>query len=230
MKELAQQRRRFGCNRLYLLLRREGWLVNHKRVERLYRLEGLSLQKRKKKRPSHYRLVLPKANRPDQKWAMDFVSDSLYDGRRFRSLTIIDQFTRECLAIEVAQSITGKHVVQVLSWLCEYRATPDAITVDHGPEFTSTVLDQWAYGEKVKLDFIRPGKPIENAHIESFNGRFRDECLNEQVFTSLSDAREKIEDWRQDYNRFRPHSGINNMTPEEFYQFSVKMNFAEITK
>lgn len=225
LKELATQRRRFGCKRLYLLLRREGFEVNHKRVERLYRQEGLSLRKRKKKRPSHCRLVLPKASRADQYWSMDFVSDSLYDGRRFRALTIIDQYTREAIAIEVSNSITGHHVCRVLDWLFELRSVPEAITVDHGPEFTSSALDQWAYDNNVTLDFIRPGKPIENAHIESFNGRFRDECLNEHVFASLRDARRKIEAWRMDYNQNRPHSGINNLTPYEFAE-TTRLNLA----
>ena len=145
LKELAKQRRRFGCKRLYLLLRREGFEVNHKRVERLYRKEGLSLRKRKKKRPSHCRLVQPKASKADQYWSMDFVSDSLYDGRRFRALTIIDQFTREAIAIEVSNSITGQHVCRILDWLCELRSVPESITVDHGPEFTSSAPDKWAY-------------------------------------------------------------------------------------
>lgn len=230
LKELAQERRRFGCWRLYLLLRREGYHVNHKRVERIYRQEGLTLRKRKKKRPSHLRLVLPKPERRDQRWSMDFVSDSLYDGRRFRALTILDQYTRESLAITVSNSITGLHVCQVLEWLCELRSTPESITVDHGPEFTSSALDRWAYENHVKLDFIRPGKPIENAHIESFNGRFRDECLNEEVFVSLNDAKRKIEKWRLDYNHCRPHSGINNLTPKEFSSISNEDKIAEITK
>lgn len=180
----------------------------------------MALRRKKKKRPSHCRLVLPKPTQPDQYWSMDFVSDSLYDGRRFRALTIIDQFTRESIAIEVSNSITGLHVSRVLDWLCEIRDTPEAITVDHGPEFTSSALDRWAYENQVKLDFIRPGKPIENAHIESFNGKFRDECLNEEVFASLQDAKEKIEAWRNDYNENRPHSGINNLTPKEFSMLS----------
>ena len=220
LKELAKQRRRFGCKRLYLLLRREGFKVNHKRVERLYRQEGLSLRKRRKKRPSHCRLVLPSAMRADQYWSMDFVSDSLYDGRRFRSLTIIDQYTREAIAIEISNSITGQHVCRVLDWLSELRSVPEAIKVDHGPEFTSSALDKWAYDIKVTLDFIRPGKPIENAYIESFNGRLRDECLNDHVFASLRDAKRKVEAWRVDYNHHRPHSGINNLTPCEFAEIA----------
>ncbi len=229
LKELAHERRRFGCKRLYILLRREGFEVNHKRVERLYREENLSLRRKKKKRPSHLRLALPVASRPDQRWSMDFVSDSLYDGRRFRALTVIDQYTRESLAIEVSNSITGKHVVQVMDWLCLLRCKPDSITVDNGPEFTSSALDKWAYENGIKLDFIRPGKPIENAHIESFNGRFRDECLNEHIFASLRDAKAKIEAWRKDYNQVRPHSSLKNLTPWEFHDsFMVKNTKCEV--
>jgi len=145
LKELAKQRRRFGCKRLYLLLRQESFEVNHKGAERLYRQEGLSLRKRKKKRPSHCRLVLTKATRADQHLAMDFASDSLYDGRRFRALTILHQYTREAIAIEVSNSITGHHVCRVLDWIGGLRSVPEAITVDHGPEFTSTVIDRWAF-------------------------------------------------------------------------------------
>lgn len=216
LRELAEKRRRFGCRRLYLLLRREGYEVNHKRVKRLYREENLSLRRKNKKRPSHLRLVLPATERINQYWSMDFVSDSLYDGRRFRALTVIDQYSREALAIEVDNSLTGHRVTKVLNKLCEMRTTPEAITVDNGPEFTSTALDKWAYENGVKLAFIRPGKPIKNAHIESFNGRFRDECLNENVFVSLHDARNRIESWREDYNVNRPHSGIQDLTPSEF--------------
>lgn len=217
LKELAEQRRRFGCRRLYVLLRREGYEVNHKRVERLYREEGLILKKRKRKRISHMRLVLPSATRPNDQWAMDFVTDTLFDGRRVRALAIIDQFTREALAIEVDHSLPGRRAVKVLDRLIERRGCPKAITSDNGPEFTSLVMDNWASQNGIKLDFIRPGKPIENAHIESFIGRFRDECLNENVFASLSDARHKIQSWRDDYNFSRPHSSLNNMTPREFF-------------
>lgn len=205
-------------------------MVNHKRVERLYRQENLSLRRRKKKRPSHFRLVLPTPTRANQQWSMDFVSDCLYNGRRFRALTVIDKYTRESLAIEVSQSITGNYVSQILSWLCELRSKPEAITVDHGPEFTSSALDKWAYENNVKLDFIRPGKPIENAFIESFNGKFRDECLNEMIFVSIKDAKKKIESWRKDYNNNRPHSGIDNLTPNEFYTLSERGNLSEIAK
>ena len=156
---------------------------------------------------------------------MDFVSDSLYDGRRFRALTFIDQYTREAIALEVSNSITGHHICRVLDRICELRSIPEAITVDHGQEFTSSALDWWSNENNVTLDFIRPGKPMENAHIESFNGRFRDKCLNERVFASLRDSRRKIETWRMDYNQDRPHSGINNLTPYEFAEIT-RLNLA----
>lgn len=147
---------------------------------------------------------------------MDFVADGLIGGRRLRCLTIVDDGTRECLAIEVDTSITGVRVLAVLDRIADARGLPKSITVDNGPEFDSQVLDQWAYGHAVHLSFIRPGKPNENAYIESFNGRFRDECLNEHWFLSLAHARSVIEAWRIEYNTERPHSSLGNRTPEEF--------------
>ena len=199
------------------MLKREGLVINHKRTERLYREEGLSLKVRKrKKRTAVTRVELPKASKPNQRWSMDFVQDQLADGRRFRTLTIVDAFTRECPALEVDTSIGGKRVARVLDKLAFLRGLPEVITVDNGPEFTSNALDAWAYSNNVKMDFIRPGKPVENAFIESFNGKFRDECLNENWFGSLQEAREVIEAWRIDYNRHRPHSSLNDMTPWEY--------------
>lgn len=223
LKELASQRRRFGSPRLHVLLRREGKIVNHKRVERIYREEGLSLRKRKKKRQTAaLRIVLPTPMEPNKRWSMDFVSDQLSDGRKFRSLTIVDDCSRESPAIEVDTSLPGKRVTRVLDRLAETRGLPDAIVVDNGPEFSGSELDSWAHARGVKLCFIRPGKPVENAYIESFNGKFRDECLNEHWFTSLKDAQEKIEVWRKDYNRNRPHSSLGNLSPEEF----VRRNYS----
>jgi len=217
MRELSEQRRRFGSPRIHVLLKREGFVVNHKRTERIYRAEGLSLRVRKrKKRAAVARIELPVPERPNQRWSMDFVQDQLADGRRFRTLTIVDSFTRECPALEVDTSIGGKRVARVLDRLAFLRGLPEAITIDNGPEFTSNALDEWAYRNNVKLDFIRPGKPIENAYIESFNGKFRDECLNDNWFLSLEDARKIIEAWRIDYNRHRPHSSLDNLTPMEY--------------
>lgn len=217
MKELAGRYRRYGHWRLYVVLRREGFLINHKRTERIYRSEKLSLRiRRRKKFASVTRTPLPEAIRPNQIWAMDFVSDSLWTGRRFRSLTLVDTFTKESLVIEVDTSLTGQRVVRVLERLSEMQGLPEYIRVDNGPEFISKALDEWAYRNQVKLDFIRPGKPIENAHIESFNGRFRDECLNENYFLDMNSARQIIENWRIEYNTYRPHSSLNDLTPEEF--------------
>jgi len=147
---------------------------------------------------------------------MDFVTDSLFNGRRFRSLTVVDNFSRECLAIEAGQHIRGEDVVRVMDRLTVYRGTPRTIHVDNGPEFISKDLDKWAYLNKVTLDFSRPGRPVDNAFIESFNGSFRDECLNVNWFLSLDDAREKIEAWRRDYNEWRPHSSLDNLTPRQY--------------
>lgn len=209
LRELAEQRRRFGAPRLYLLLRREGLVVNHKRVERIYREEGLSLRlKRRRKRVSHLRVLRETPSGPNQVWSMDFVSDSLLDGRRFRTLTIVDEWSRESPAMEVDTSLTGQRVVRVLERLAATRPLPASIRMDNGPEFISKALDAWAYAKGVRLQFIQPGKPTQNAYIESFNGRLREECLNEAVFTSLADARDKIEYWRQDYNTLRPHSAL----------------------
>jgi len=217
MREIAERRRRFGSPRIHVLLKREGLVVNPKRTERIYAEEGLSLRKRKrKKRAAAIRIELPKPDKPDQRWSMDFMLDQLSDGRRFRVLTLVDSFTRECLTLEVDTSIGGKRVVRVLDRLAFLRGLPEVITVDNGPEFAGKALDEWAYRNNVKLDFIRPGKPVENAFIESFNGKFRDECLNDNWFLSLEDARKIIEAWRLDYNRQRPHSSLGDMTPWEF--------------
>jgi putative transposase len=147
---------------------------------------------------------------------MDFVSDSLFNGRRFRSLTIVDNYSRECLAIEVGQSLTGTEVVAVVERLVKERGKPERIQSDNGSEFVSRVLDKWAYENSLTLDFSRPGKPMDNATIESFNGSFRDECLNVSWFLSMEDAQEKIEKWRRDYNEFRPHSSLGDLTPRQF--------------
>ena len=218
LRELAGERRRFGYRRLHVLLRREGHEVNHKRVYRLYREEGLSVRKRKRKRVARAeRMPLQAPTGPDQVWCLDFVQDALYWGRKIRVLTVEDAFHREALAIEVDTSLPGARVVRVLDQLTEERgAIPDVIVLDNGPELTSRVLDQWAYERGVKLHFIDPGKPIQNAFIESFNGKFRDECLNEHWFLSLVDARRLIEDWRIDYNENRPHSSLGNLTPREY--------------
>jgi putative transposase len=210
-------KRRYGYRRVYLRLRREGWEVNRKRVYRLYREAGLAVRARKRKRIGLVeRKPLPKPMAANLSWSMDFVSDGLADGRRLRCLNIVDDCTRECLAIEVDTSITGARVKAVLQRLADIRGLPESITVDHGPEFEGQVLDTWAYQVNVQLSFIRPGKPNENAYIESFNGKFRDECLNEHWFITMEQARRIIEAWRIEYNTERPHSSLGNLTPEEF--------------
>jgi putative transposase len=196
MREIASSRVRFGFWRIYFLMRREGWKVNHKRIYRLYKAEVFNLRT---KRPRRRKAAANRMDRieltaPNQSWSMDFVSDALFDGKKFRALTLVNNFTRECLAIEVGQSLTAEDVVRVLSQVCNHREEhPIRIQADNGLEFISLALDKWAYESGVTLDFSRPGKPTDNAFIESFNGSFRDECLNTNWFMSLEDARKKIE-------------------------------------
>ena len=217
LRELAGERKRFGSPRLHIMLKREGLVVNHKRTERIYSEEGLALRrKRRRKGAAGARMVIPAPERPNQKWSMDFVTDSIVTGRRFRALAIVDDYSRECPAIEVDTSMGGRRVVGVLERLSETRGLPETITMDNGPEFAGRALDEWAYRKGVRLSFIRPGKPIENAFAESFNGRLRDECLNINWFLSLKHAREVIEVWRKDYNTVRPHSSLGGLAPQEF--------------
>jgi putative transposase len=217
LRELAEERRRWGCPMLYLMLRREGFKANHKRVARLYREEGLSLRRRRRrKRLSHLRVVRAQPLAANQTWAVDFIHDSLFNGRRFRAFAVLDEWSRESLAIEVDFSLTGARVTRVLERLGNKRGLPLVIQADNGPELRGRVLDQWAHQHGVKLQFIAPGKPIQNAYIESFNARLREECFNEHVFLSLDDARSKIERWRIAYNCERPHSSLGNLTPQEF--------------
>lgn len=216
LKELAMTRVRFGYLRLHELLRREGWKVNKKRVYRLYRLMELGLRiRRRTKRASHLRVPMGKPETPSEHWSMDFVADRLDSGRRFRILTVVDNFSRECPAVEVDYSLNSGKVISCLDRVKYSHGLPKAITVDNGSEFYSREMDSWAYRNNVKLDFIRPGKPTENAFIESFNGRLRDACLNANLFDSIDDARKKLEVWRIDYNTARPHSSIGNLAPEE---------------
>lgn len=218
IKDIAAARVKYGYKRIHVLLRREGWVVNHKRVYRLYKEEGLNLRaKTKRKRVSETRA--PEKNMPtciNESWAMDFVSDQLFNGKRIRALTLIDTYSRECLAIYVDKSIKGEMVADLLAKITQDKGFPRKIKVDNGPEFISRALDTWAYLNKVKLEYSRHGKPTDNAHIESFNGSFRSECLNTSWFMSLEDARQKIEVWRKDYNEYRPHSGLTYLTPAEF--------------
>ena len=213
---LALLRPRWGYRRLYRLLRREGLVVNRKLVQRVYREEGLHVRRRTRKRVAVPRIPMPLPTVPNERWSLDFVSDALGDGRKFRALTIVDDVTRESPAIEVDFSLPGERVVRVLDRLALTRGRPHSLVLDNGPEFRGEALDQWASMHGVALLFIQPGKSIQNAFAESFNGRFRDECLNENWFVSLADAQQTIEAWRSDYNSTRPHSGLANRTPEEF--------------
>jgi putative transposase len=202
---------------LYYQLRRQGLKVNHKRVYRLYRDEGLRLPRRRShKGVRPRRQPLPPAQGQNKRWSMDFVHDVLVSGQRFRSLTTVDDGTRESPAIVVDTSIPGRRVVRELERLKKERGLPKAIVVDNGPEFRGRALVSWAAENGVELHFIDPGKPMQNGFIESFNGRFRDECLNASWFISLEDARRTIEAWRDDYNHNRPHRSLKGMTPAEY--------------
>ena len=218
IKEIAATRVRYGYKRIHVVLRREGWRINHKRVYRLYKQDGLSLFERRPRRhrSASQRVPTPATQAINECWAMDFVSDQLYDGRKLRALTLVDVHTRESLAIWVDQGIRGDDVVRTLGAVVASRGQPERIQVDNGPEFVSKALDRWAYEHGVELAFSRPGKPTDNAHIEAFNGRLRQECLNRHWFLSLNDARGKIEAWRRGYNETRPHGSLSWATPAEY--------------
>jgi putative transposase len=211
-------RPRFGYLRIHVLLQREGWRVNKNRVYRLYCLEGLQVRQRvrRRKHVARQRGPVPVPTGPHQRWSMDFVHDQLWNGRRFRILTVVDQWSRQSPVLEARCSLTGRDVVRVLERVTAATGPPASITVDHGTEFMSKALEAWAFYRGVQLDFTRPGKPTDNGHIESFNGRLRDEFLNVHQFLSLADAQAKLEAWRVDYNQQRPHSALGHLTPSEF--------------
>ena len=222
IKEITQTRVHYGYRRVHVLLRRERFKDNHKRIYRLYRAQGLSLRYKRPKRNKAAQLRQPKtlASQINQMWSMDFVADNLFDARKLRMLTVVDCCSRESLAIHVGQSLKGEDVASVLSQIVAERGKPQTIKSDNGSEFISKVMDKWAYELGVELDFSRPGKPTDNAMVESFNGRLRQECLNEHWFMSLQNAQDKIGAWRQHYNETRPHSALNWMTPNEFARSS----------
>jgi putative transposase len=214
LRDLAATRVRYGYRRLHVLLRREGWRVNHKRIYRLYREEGLGIRvKRRKKLASAPRVLPPQPTRPLERWSLDFLSDSLVDGRRFRVLTRVDNVSRVSPAMAVGTSLTGERVVTLLEGLRSTVGVPQRIAIDNGPEFISKALDAWAYRNGVQLEFSRPGKPTDNAFAESFNGHFRAEWLDCHWFVSLEEARHMIEAWRLDYNTERPHRALGQETP-----------------
>jgi putative transposase len=218
LRDLATSRVRYGCRRLHVLLRREGWPVNAKRVYRLYSEEGLTIRAKvpRRKRAWRYRVGQLGATAPNEIWSMDFVADQLFDGRPIRILAVLDAHTREALSIAPRVSFRAFDVVQELDRLARERGRPKTLKVDNGPEFAGRMLDQWAHLNGVEIDFSRPGKPTDNAHIEAFNSRLRAECLNASWFLSLADARERLEAWRREYNEERPHGSLRNLTPRAF--------------
>jgi putative transposase len=214
---LARQRRRFGYRRLHILLRREGIVLNHKKLFRIYREERLTVRRRGgRKRALGIRAPIALPQGPNQRWSLDFVSDVLVDGRRFRVLVIVDDFTRECLALIVDTSISGRRVARELDAIVAARKKPAMIVSDNGTELTSHAILRWQQERGVEWHYIAPGKPVQNAFVESLNGRFRDECLNEHVFRGLPMARRIVEAWRLDYNADRPHTSLGGLTPNEF--------------
>ncbi len=217
IRDLASARVRYGYRRITVLLKREGWTVGKKRVYRIYKAEGLEVRtKKRKKRAAKRRVSLPAATAAQERWSMDFMSDRLTNGRPFRILTVVDQYTRACPLLLADTSIGGSKVVAALTKAAAGIGLPQTITVDNGPEFAGKVLDEWAYGHGIKLDFIRPGKPVENGYIKSFNGSLRDELLNTELFSTLAEAKEKLEAWRLDYNTQRPHSSLGYRPPAEY--------------
>jgi len=214
----AEARPRWGYRRLHVLLDRDGVQVNHKRVYRLYREEGLAVRRRRRKRLAVTRQPMPAPQQVTERWSMDFMSDVLTSRRRYRILNLVDDLSREGLAGEVDFSLPARRVIQTLEEIGLERGFPKSIVVDNGPEFRSRALDEWAYRRGIVLDFIEPGKPMQNPFVESYNGRMRDECLNQHWFRELREARETITAHREDYNEVRPHSALGNLTPREFAQ------------
>jgi putative transposase len=214
--ELARKKPRWGYRRLGVLLERAGEKVNPKRLFRVYQEAGLGVRRRERKRLERGRAGMPLLTHPNEEWALDFISDALANGRGIRALTVLDAFTKESPVIEVDTSIAAQRVTRVLDAVIDQRGAPKSIRIDNGPEFTSRCFIAWAEQRGIRLTYIQPGKPVQNSFIESFNGRFRDECLNANWFENLADARRKIEAWRQEYNEHRPHSALAYRTPAEF--------------
>jgi len=223
LKELAIKRLSFGYRRLHALLKKEGYAVNHKKVYRLYIKNKLAKRRRKKRKyPQRWKSPLKRATRPNERWAMDFMSDSCANGRKLRTLNILDLFARECIGIVVGNSLSSSKVIATLEVISFERGLPEVITVDNGPEYTSKMIQKWAKEKGVHLDYITPGKPMENGYVESFNGKFREECLDQNWFQNLSMASKCIEEWRNDYNNERPHSALGYLTPMEYLKEQMK--------
>lgn len=217
MKALARKHNRMGCPLMHMILKKKGLVVNKKRTERIYREENLTLRRRRtKKRGDHLRVPLAVAERVNQRWSIDFIFDGIYSGRRIKCLTIVDDYSRKSPCIAVDHSIGGDYLVRIFKEIKDVHGLPEEIRVDNGPEFRSRAFYEFCLNHKINLHFIRPGKPTENSYIESFNGKFRNECLNENLFFNLKDARQKIEKWREFYNKERPHSSLDGLTPNEF--------------
>ena len=217
LRELASIRRRFGYRRLHILLRREGIVMNHKKLRLLYREERLQVRRRGgRKRALGTRTPMALPQGPNQRWSLDFLSDAITDGRRFRVLAIVDDFTRECLVLVADTSLPGLRVARELDTVIAIRGRPGTIVSDNGTELTSMAILRWSQERQIAWHYIAPGKPQQNAFIESFNGRLRDELLNETLFSSLAHAREALSFWKDDYNTIRPHSGLGNLTPAAY--------------
>lgn len=226
LREMAQPRVRYGYRKMRVVLNRDGWAVGKNLVYRLYRAEGLMLRRRN---PLRRKSVVhrPTVTRPNEVWPLDFVADQLVDGRRFRALTVLDVCTRECVAIEVGQSLRGEQVVALLNRLKVHRSTPTRLFCDNGSAFRSQLMDLWAYHNKVSIDFSRPGTPTDNAYVESFNATLRRECLNAHWFESLREAHDRIAAWRREYNESRPHRALQERTPEEFARAHAENQLCE---
>ena len=220
MRDIAYSRVRYGYRRVRVMLLREGWKSSKNLVYRLYREEGLALRTglRRRRRAPVQRQARVWPTGPNEAWTLDFVSDQLIDGARFRALTILDVHTRLCLAIEIGTHLRGEQVVGALERLRRQHGPPQALFCDNGSEFASRIVDFWAYQHQVRIDFSRPGKPTDNGHIEAFNGSFRRECLNAHWFRNLDEARSTIEAWRRDYNEIRPHRALNDLTPRQYVE------------
>ena len=219
IRRIAGERRRFGYRRIHVMLEREGWHVNHKKLKRLYREERLQVKRRGgRKRALGTRRPMLVPDQVNQRWSLDFVSDAFTDGRRFRVLAIIDDHSRECLALVADTSLSGQRVTRELDGIIARRGKPKTIVSDNGTELTSMAVLKWCQDRRIEWHYIAPGKPTQNAFVESFNGSFRDECLNETLFSSLIDARHHINHWKEDYNVNRPHSSLGNLTPREYAQ------------